>query len=189
MEYGKVPFYYSVRVGSTSQLTGGDIHKVKGVYVHPFFDPDSYDYDVALLLLNSSIAIDGITKKIIQLPFFGQAVFEMTPCVVSGWGETQNFNETNINLRSVNLYVSNQKECHKYYSDVGGITWRMICAFAPKKDSCSGDSGGPMVRISDNKLVGIVSYGPANTCADPVIPGVYTRVSNVRIWIRFMTRV
>lgn len=59
----------------------------------------------------------------------------------------------------------------------------MVCAFALNKDACSGDSGGPVRRLSDGKLVGLVSFGPGTLCADPNYPGVYTRIASVRKWI------
>ena len=51
-----------------------------------------------------------------------------------------------------------------------------MCAYDENKDSCNGDSGGPMTvnykmtnRVNAAKskrvLIGVVSYGPA-TCAD-----------------------
>lgn len=51
-------------------------------------------------------------------------------------------------------------------------------------DSCQGDSGGPIIkkrtRGSDIQ-VGIVSWG--HGCARPGLPGVYTRVSQIKPWI------
>ena len=56
---------------------------------------------------------------------------------------------------------------------------------SPGKDSCGGDSGGPMTfRHSVNDpwyLVGLVSYG-ATKCGDK--PGVYTYVPHYIPWIR-----
>lgn len=71
----------------------------------------------------------------------------------------------------------------------GGVTNRMFCAFALKKDSCSGDSGGPVRRLTDGVLVGLVSFGPGNECASPTIPGVYTRIASVRPWIKTNAKV
>lgn len=43
----------------------------------------------------------------------------------------------------------------------------------------TGDSGGPVRRLSDGKLVGLVSFGPGNECAMPDWPGAYTRIAAV----------
>ena len=56
------------------------------------------------------------------------------------------------------------------------------------KDSCSGDSGGPLIaRTKDGAegvmyLEGIVSFG-SSSCSGSV-PGIYTRVSKYIDWIR-----
>jgi len=53
------------------------------------------------------------------------------------------------------------------------------------KDSCEGDSGGPLAVLdgpgSKWTLVGIVSNGIM--CAKPNLPGIYTRISEYRNWI------
>lgn len=71
------------------------------------------------------------------------------------------------------LDVSNQRECHLKYLFDGGVTARMFCAFTLKKDSCAGDSGGPVRRLTDGKLVGLVSFGPGSECAHPNYPGAF----------------
>lgn len=61
----------------------------------------------------------------------------------------------------------------------------MVCASAPGKDSCSGDSGSALVAVVSNQLVqiGIVSWG--NGCGQPGYPGVYTNLglNTVNSWI------
>lgn len=61
-----------------------------------------------------------------------------------------------------------------------------ICAGSPDggKDSCQGDSGGPLAYRTDantTTLIGIVSYGEG--CANPIFPGVYTKVAALLDWI------
>ena len=56
----------------------------------------------------------------------------------------------------------------------------MICAGEKGKDSCDGDSGGPMLD-SAGMLVGIVSWGMG--CGRERFPGVYTEVSAFSQWI------
>jgi secreted trypsin-like serine protease len=50
-----------------------------------------------------------------------------------------------------------------------------------------GDSGGPMKRLSDGVLIGIVSWGYG--CAEPNYPGVYANVASARSWIREITNI
>lgn len=66
----------------------------------------------------------------------------------------------------------------------------MLCAGYKEggKDSCSGDSGGPLSIVNDDDirtLIGVVSWGGG--CAQPKYVGVYARVTSVRTWIREIT--
>lgn len=66
-----------------------------------------------------------------------------------------------------------------------GITENQYCAWDPnlKKDSCRGDSGGPLQFFHNpntSHVVGIVSFGIA--CASN-LPTIYTRVAYYLDWI------
>merc|ERR1712209_166394 len=58
-----------------------------------------------------------------------------------------------------------------------------LCAGQKGKDSCSGDSGGPMSIGTGTSWtqIGIVSWGIG--CGKSHYPGVYTRVTAVKSWI------
>lgn len=64
----------------------------------------------------------------------------------------------------------------------------MLCAGKQGKDSCSGDSGGPMQIGTGNQWtqIGIVSWGIG--CGKSFYPGVYTRVTEVKEWIDKITK-
>ena len=54
---------------------------------------------------------------------------------------------------------------------VANIRPGMVCAGSPGQDSCTGDSGGPL--LVGGIQVGLSSWGVG--CAEPHYPGVYTR--------------
>ncbi|CAH2226694.1 jg25844, partial [Pararge aegeria aegeria] len=97
-------------------------------------------------------------------------------------------------LNEVQIYTVNHSVCEARYAYLQEITGdpypisdNMLCAGLIDeggKDACQGDSGGPLVR--GNVLVGVVSWGWG--CAQPVFPGVYTRVSAFTTWINSTVR-
>lgn len=90
------------------------------------------------------------------------------------------------------LPVVSNEDCNKVYMQKGiSIGNGQLCAGgAEGKDSCTGDSGGPLMSTGimrrDGKVryfvAGVVSYGP-DSCGTKGWPGVYTRVSNYTDWI------
>ena len=97
--------------------------------------------------------------------------------IVSGYGDsTEGGSESNV-LRSVEVEVMDEDKCRvdlRYKRNL------MICAGVHEggKDSCHGDSGGPLMVRGDNGkpvLIGVVSFGMG--CARPGYPGINARVS------------
>ncbi|XP_055546698.1 trypsin-1-like [Wyeomyia smithii] len=170
-----------VRVGSSQHASGGTLIAVSRIVQHTKYNSRTIDYDFSLLQLKKAIKL-GNTSKVIKLPEQNESTADGTSCEVTGWGNTQNVNESRQNLRSARVPVVNQQDCNRSYSLYGGVTDRMICAGLQEggKDACQGDSGGPLV--ANGKLVGVVSWGLG--CAQPNYPGVYSRVAAVRDWIR-----
>uniref|UniRef100_A0A672M6J4 trypsin n=1 Tax=Sinocyclocheilus grahami TaxID=75366 RepID=A0A672M6J4_SINGR len=87
-------------------------------------------------------------------------------------------------LQEVMIPIVNNSACANAYE--ARITSNMICAGLLNqggKDSCEGDSGGPMVSKNGSLWIqsGVVSFGEG--CADPRYPGVYSRVSQYQDWI------
>ncbi|XP_063570684.1 trypsin-3-like [Pongo abelii] len=83
-------------------------------------------------------------------------------------------------LKCLDALVLTQAECKASYP--GKITNSMFCVgfLEGGKDSCQGDSSGPVV--SKGKLQGVVSWGYG--CALKNRPGVYTKVYNYVDWIK-----
>ena len=85
--------------------------------------------------------------------------------------------------------MSNEK-CRQMFKRAGyakDVPTNVVCAGYAEggKDSCEGDSGGPLMVWSDEQaawvLAGVVSNGIR--CAEPNLPGIYVRVSEYVDWI------
>ncbi|KAH0624347.1 hypothetical protein JD844_031734 [Phrynosoma platyrhinos] len=147
-----------------------------------------YDNDIALIRIKSSTgqcAEESHVVKTICLPPQNLRLGENFECEVSGYGKE---NKTGIFysriLKSTNVNLISQSKCQKYYQG-RTVSGNMLCAGGKdwKTDSCSGDSGGPLICESNGKLMlyGIVSWGDG--CAVKEKPGVYTRVTEYLPWI------
>ena len=104
--------------------------------------------------------------------------------VVTGWGRnTSSGPQSNI-LKQVEVTTMTNSQCQSSNHPHHKITDNMICAEAAGKDSCKGDSGGPLAVLGQDgsyRQIGVVSWGKG--CARPGYPGVYTRVSSLLPWI------
>ncbi|XP_038639800.1 transmembrane protease serine 6 [Scyliorhinus canicula] len=157
--------------------------KVQKIISHRYYDDDTSDHDIALLLLDKPVPIVPFTYPVC-LPAKTQVFETDTTCWVTGWGTTEEDGSVANVLQKVDVKLVDQDTCNKAYSY--SITPRMICAGYPegKKDSCQGDSGGPLVCQQPNGrwfLAGVVSFGYG--CARPELYGVYTRVTRFIDWI------
>jgi secreted trypsin-like serine protease len=101
----------------------------------------------------------------------------------AGWGSTVEWSNAGSDiLRSVQLPVQSSLTCNAQYGNIGAMH---ICAGedAGGRDTCSGDSGGPLFAKHQGKfyVVGVTSFG--NGCGRRNSYGVYTRVSQFEEWI------
>ncbi|NXF08197.1 GRAA protein, partial [Smithornis capensis] len=152
---------------------------------YPCYDSSSKENDIMLLQLRGRAKLNAAVK-IIPLPTSDNDPKPGTICTVAGWGLTKSgtFSDT---LREVNISVINREICNdeQHYNGKPVITQNMICAGDKngKKDSCNGDSGGPL--RCKNIMRGITSFGKKNKCGKADGPGVYTRLTKQYLqWIR-----
>ena len=110
--------------------------------------------------------------------------YDNVEAVVTGWGRLRSGGSQPDILRKVTVRTQSTDHCRGQYGP-NKISQTMICAAAPGKDSCRGDSGGPLA-LQDQKnsyiQIGVVSWGEG--CARRGYPGVYTRVTSLLPWIR-----
>lgn len=117
---------FKVRVGATHKYQDGKLIKAKRVILHNRYDKPNFDFDFALIELNSKLRFSDRVQSV-PLPDFGDVhVPAGTLCLVSGYGNTKNSTESTNSLRGVEVPIIEQKSCNKAYE--GKLTSRMICA-------------------------------------------------------------
>lgn len=182
---GMLPSQVAVLPG-THSLSDAKARRVavKLLVVHPQWNKDTSDHDIALLELAVPVT-PGPAITPIRFATTAQEPSAGTPLTVSGWGATKQGGAGSVLLMTVDVPVVPLGRCNQSTSYDGAITARMVCAGRDEggKDSCQGDSGGPAVTAGDEPtLVGVVSWG--HGCAKPWKYGVYTRVGAFADWIR-----
>ncbi|KAM4015887.1 suppressor of tumorigenicity 14 protein [Anomaloglossus baeobatrachus] len=158
--------------------------KIKKLLAHRGFNDYTYDNDIAYLELDSPVTYTDFIQPIC-IPDTSH-VFPVSKSIwVTGWGaQTEGGTGAQI-LQKAEIRIINQTECNVLLE--GQLTPRMICAgyVSGGIDACQGDSGGPLSSVESNGkvyLAGIVSWGEG--CARRNKPGVYTKVTAMRDWIR-----
>ncbi|XP_076332764.1 trypsin-1-like [Tachypleus tridentatus] len=153
------------------------------VIVHPQYKKDFLSNDIALIRLKEELSLNE-RVNLVCLPTSHLSNAGLIATVI-GWGRTSAFGSISTQQMEADIPIWNQQECKKKWETANvKITSSMICAGGQTTDSCSGDSGGPMVIKEDGRItiLGIVSFG-LEICAYPGWPSVYTKVSSFIDWI------
>jgi len=159
--------------------------------VHPSWNaPAMFDHDIAILELAQNAVISAEVSPIC-LPHPTTCFEKTTPCVVTGWGLTDERGGFPDKLQEVAVRLMEKSKC-KTFKGYENVSPRMVCAGyeGGKKDACAGDSGGPLVcRINGGAwvLYGVVSWGYG--CARAGSPGVYAKVNVLLDFIKGITGV
>ncbi|XP_030765182.1 serine protease easter-like [Sitophilus oryzae] len=165
---------------------------IEQVIPHPDFNPATFTNDIGLLRV-SKMNLQQESTRPVCLPITKtQRTLNYTNIVVTGWGIVNpDTEETADILQKVGLPVTDKATCADIYKqhNIELHNYQLCAGGVRNKDSCPGDSGGPMVvpgvdSNDDAQYVqqGVVSFGP-KYCGLPGYPGVYTLVIYYMDWI------
>jgi secreted trypsin-like serine protease len=150
---------------------------------HSAYNDDSLTRDIAIIKLK-----DASDKEPIKLLNSLKDINQNDSLIVMGWGLTKegDFSSSPSELREVTVGFQSDSICKSSYPGLENDYWQYsFCAgqLSGGKDSCSGDSGGPIVIASENgfQLTGLVSWGYG--CGEPEYYGVYTEIPSFIDWI------
>jgi len=182
--YSGPPSRYTVVAGEVDsiRISGNEqTRSVTRIFAHKQFNSDTMENDIAVLAIDKPFTLNKYVSPI-ALPKPGQVT--TGELIVSGYGSN---NPLGINfypyLKQVRLTVVDELLCKIIYLPHGLLPDSMLCAgnLIPGRDSCGGDSGGPVKAVNGSYLAGIVSWG--TICGLPIQPGVNTKVSHYVHWI------
>ena len=124
---------------------------------HPKYIPSEFPYDYAMLGWQQPID----TVKPLELFDADTFAKDPSPLTAIGLGSTSNTGTTvrPAVLQQVVIGLFTDEECRKFYSTKFQAS-TMLCAAAPGKGACSGDSGGPLffTAAGVEKQIGIASW-------------------------------
>nr|2OLG_A Chain A, Pro-phenoloxidase activating enzyme-I [Holotrichia diomphalia] len=153
---------------------------------HPDYVDGSKDryHDIALIRLNRQVEFTNYIRPVC-LPQPNEEVQVGQRLTVVGWGRTETGQYSTIKQKLA-VPVVHAEQCAKTFGAAGvRVRSSQLCAGGEKaKDSCGGDSGGPLLAERANQqffLEGLVSFGA--TCGTEGWPGIYTKVGKYRDWI------
>jgi len=184
-----------VHLGDTDLRTSSD---GRGVDVaigrtisHPGWSSVTLANDIAVVKLANPVTLNRMIQPAC-LPYAYQGkdlpnILQNPSPTVAGWGSERVGGPTASKLMQAKVPMVTQSQCANAYRNVGQVSIgdNKICAGVGGRDTCNGDSGGPL--LSDHlesgwTVVGITSFGV--DCARPDFPGVYTRVDKYLNWIQ-----
>ena len=154
---------------------------VSRIIIHPEYNPNTQENDIALLELPEPVGFEPITLPSVAnpVPIDGELA------TAAGWGATSEGGPQSNQLLEVDLPIVAHNACLPFYQNSLNQPLMLCAGGVPfgGRDSCQGDSGGPLFVTRADQVVqaGIVSFGVG--CARPGIPGIYTRMIAYTDWI------
>ena len=185
VEGGIKPGDLSVLVGTHDLDKGGQRIAVRAIRMHHNYTGEAWTdgNDIALLQLAEPVGVPAV--RLLDAARSKGVATPGTLATVTGWGVMEEGGSVATKLMEVKLPLVETRMCQRAYPD-DRIDHSTLCAGFREggKDSCSGDSGGPlMVRESDDWVqIGVVSWGEG--CARPGKYGVYTHVGAFAAWLK-----
>lgn len=184
----KAAQFLDVKVaGFTLNGSDGDRIRVSEKFVHPQYNTSTLNYDVALLKLER-LPTKGAAVKLAS-GSLSQYARNGDMLTVAGLGRLSEGGSRPSVIHEVDVPLVSDTVCQQSggnYANVGSVAF---CAGYSNgaKDSCSGDSGGPIVINVAGQVVqlGTVSWGIG--CARPAKYGVYADVAALSNWIDSIT--
>ncbi|RHY14895.1 hypothetical protein DYB32_010810 [Aphanomyces invadans] len=158
--------------------TDGERIKVVKRIVHPDYDKDTSENDVAIFVLETKSNFTPVALNLNDAATEPGTVSWMRGFGMPGISISED--EPPV-LMEAEVKIWSNDECRKATNSV--IFKSNLCAYSADKDPCSYNEGGPLIimRGGVEYVAGVLSLGKCNRFKEP---SVYTRVSSVYDFIK-----
>ncbi|PSN50157.1 Serine protease snake, partial [Blattella germanica] len=188
-----------IRLGELNLATTDDKTQVQDFAIekiirHPDYASPAHYNDIALIQIDRNATFDGFVRPAC---IHTEESLPGNKFIASGWGLTDWIGSKGSDeLLKVALDLQDPSSCNETFAPliggrklaVGVTPESMLCVgdLNGGKDTCKGDSGGPLQVELDEPfcmydVIGITSFG--SICGAKNSPAIYTRVSHYIPWI------
>ncbi|CAK1540031.1 unnamed protein product [Leptosia nina] len=173
-------------------------YTVAKVFTHPSFNPNTLQYDIAVLRLTAAVPLtpmvgSATTINRACLPPSSTTQYTGQRCWVSGWGKDmfgmqgqfqQILKEVDVPIVAPGTCQSQMQTARLGASYVLDTTSFICAGGEASKDSCTGDGGSGLVCQVQGQwvVVGLVAWGLG--CANANVPAAYVNVAALLPWIQ-----
>jgi secreted trypsin-like serine protease len=183
-----------ILTGTQNLAEGGTRRWVRKITIHPAYDPNTFDSDIAVIELvepATGIPVARMVSPRQESRFAGPR----TVARLTGWGDTDPDDPDlaccyPTKLQQVALAIQPHADCNDADSYDGAITRNMICAGRDRGGvgACLADAGGPLVvahPVSGRErwIAGLAAATGDYRCGDPEAFTVFTRISRFAGWV------
>ncbi|KAG0717053.1 Plasma kallikrein [Chionoecetes opilio] len=170
----------SVHLGMDTRDDEGVVRTAIDIIMHDKLD---MRYDIALLKLDSPVPFSSTILPICLPP---RSLLDESPegvhLEIAGWGKDELGKKSNV-LKVIERIGMSPKKCWVWYPKY--ITDHHFCSYSTDgKHICVGDSGGPVMREVEGRLVlyGVSSFTGSETCNNTTPDG-HISVTHFLDWI------
>lgn len=160
-------------------------------YIHDQFDAETYQNDVALILLPRAVkTTDSIKPLNLPPQSYASKDFDGVGFQLSGWGyRSDDAAAIAPVLQVIQLQGVSKKVCVNTYSYEVYTDNILCCQGANKQSPCQGDTGGALVQQeSDGSYthIAVASFTPGKGCSTG-LPAGFTKTASYLDWISSKT--